>query len=81
MIIVPGQSGKDLCDPELGVTRRDVLRVGGSGLLGLSLGSMLQLQAVSARCRAGTWSWVGQGQEYHHALSPGGAKSLGPLGS
>src|SRR6516164_4193182 len=48
MIIVPGQPGKDLCDRELGVTRRDVLRVGGSGLLGLSLGSMLQLQAASA---------------------------------
>ena len=49
MIIVPGQSGKDLCDPQLGMTRRDILRVGGSGLLGLSLGSMLELQAVSAR--------------------------------
>ena len=49
MIIVPGQSGKDLCESQLGVTRRDVLRVGGSGLLGLGLGSMLELQAVSAR--------------------------------
>ncbi len=49
MIIVPGQAGKDLCDPQLGMTRRDILRVGGSGLLGLSLGSMLELQAVSAR--------------------------------
>ena len=49
MIIVPGQSGKDLCDSQLGVTRRDILRVGGSGLLGLGLGSMLELQAVSAR--------------------------------
>src|ERR1700678_2487688 len=49
MIIVPGQSGKDLCDQQLGVTRRDLLRVGGSGMLGLSLGSMLELQAVSAR--------------------------------
>ena len=36
MIIVPGQPGKDLCDPHLGVTRRDILRVGGSGLLGMS---------------------------------------------
>ena len=34
MIIVPGQAGKDLCDPQLGVTRRDMLRVGGSGLAG-----------------------------------------------
>src|SRR5438309_6489077 len=49
MIIVPGRAGKDLCDPHLGVTRRDILRVGGSGLLGLGLGSMLELQAVSAR--------------------------------
>ena len=49
MIIVPGQAGKDLCDPQLGVTRRDILRVGGSGILGLSLGSMLELQAASAR--------------------------------
>jgi uncharacterized protein (DUF1501 family) len=48
MIIVPGQAGKDLCDAQLGVTRRDLLRVGGSGLLGLGLGSMLELQAVAA---------------------------------
>jgi hypothetical protein len=48
MIIVPGQPGKDLCDPQLGTTRRDILRVGGSGLLGLSLGGMLQLQARAA---------------------------------
>src|ERR1700693_623868 len=49
MIIVPGQSGKDLCDAQLGITRRDILRGGGSGLLGRGLGSMLELQAVSAR--------------------------------
>jgi hypothetical protein len=49
MIIVPGRPGKDLCDAELGMTRRDLLRVGGSGLLGLSLGSMLRLQAASAK--------------------------------
>jgi uncharacterized protein (DUF1501 family) len=45
MIIVPGQPGKDLCDRQLGMTRRDLLRVGGSGLLGLSLGTMFHLQA------------------------------------
>ena len=33
MIRIPGQPGRDLCDPNLGVTRRDVLRVGGSALL------------------------------------------------
>ena len=48
LIRVPGQPGKDLCDSHLGVTRRDILRVGGTGMLGLSLGGMLQLQAASA---------------------------------
>jgi len=48
MIIVPGQPGKDLCDRHLGITRRDVLRVGGSGLLGMSLGTMLELKAAAA---------------------------------
>lgn len=40
-----GQRGKDLCDPAIGITRRDVLRVGGAGLLGTTLGQMLRLQA------------------------------------
>src|SRR5947209_18866311 len=53
MIIVPGQPGKDLCDRSLGITRRDLLRVGGSGLLGMSLGTMLQLQAASSARAAG----------------------------
>ena len=48
MLVIPGQSGKDVCDRHLGMTRRDLLRVGGSGMLGLSLGSMLQLQKASA---------------------------------
>src|SRR5262245_57824601 len=45
MLIIPGSPGKDLCDEGLGMTRRDVLRVGGSGMLGLSLASLLNLQA------------------------------------
>ncbi|QDV37931.1 DUF1501 domain-containing protein [Tautonia plasticadhaerens] len=48
MLFVPGPSGKDLCDGHLGSTRRDILRVGASGLFGMSLGSMLQMQAASA---------------------------------
>ena len=34
MIRIPGELAKDLCDSHLGVSRRDVLRVGGSGMLG-----------------------------------------------
>lgn len=48
IIRVPGQPGKDLCDSHLGVTRRDILRVGGAGMLGMSLGTMLQLQSANA---------------------------------
>ncbi len=44
MIRIPGDPGKDLCDSHLGMTRRDVLRVGGSAMLGLSLGGMMELQ-------------------------------------
>lgn len=45
MIRIPGEFSTDLCDPQLKMTRRDLLRVGGSGMLGLTLGSMLQMQA------------------------------------
>ena len=41
MIGIPGDLGKDLCDAHLPMSRRDVLKVGGSGMLGLTLGSML----------------------------------------
>ena len=48
MLIIPGSRAKDLCDPHLPATRRDLLRVGGSAIMGLSLGSMLSLQSASA---------------------------------
>ncbi len=47
MIRIPGEPGKDLCDKHLGITRRDILRIGGSGLMGLSLGGALKLQALA----------------------------------
>lgn len=48
MLNISGQSGKDLCDVHLGMTRRAVLRVGGAGLLGMTLGSLLRLDAQAA---------------------------------
>ena len=48
MIRIPGQPGRDLCDTHLGITRRDLLRVGGSAIMGLSLGSLLSLRAKAA---------------------------------
>ena len=49
MLRIPGRRGRDLCDAGLRPSRRDILRVGSSGLFGLSLGSMLRLQDASAR--------------------------------
>ena len=48
MFRIIGPSAKDLCDAHLRPTRRDVLRVGGAGMLGLSLGTLLKLKAVQA---------------------------------
>jgi hypothetical protein len=45
MLVVPGRSGKDTCD---GVTRRHLLQVGGSAMLGLTLPQMFQLQGARA---------------------------------
>src|SRR6266436_1888208 len=59
MIKITGGTCSDLCDPHLKMTRRDLLRVGGAGMLGLSLGSLLKLQAVAAETgkRAGGPGW------------------------
>src|SRR5438105_11949157 len=43
MLSIPGKSGST-CD---GFSRREFLRVGGAGLLGLSLGDIFRLQAAS----------------------------------
>jgi uncharacterized protein (DUF1501 family) len=68
MIRIPGQPGRDLCDPHLGVTRRDLIRVGGSALMGLTLGSVFSLQgrARAAAAAAGaTKGPAGWGKAKH----------------
>src|SRR5688572_14009793 len=50
MLVIPGRPGKDLCDRNLGVTRRDILRVGGSSILGLHVAHLLG----GGRAAAGT---------------------------
>ena len=49
MLVIPGRAGKDTCD---GVTRRELLRVGGSSMLGLSLAEMFRHQQSAQRCRS-----------------------------
>src|SRR5574341_1698319 len=52
MLVIP--NGRDpLAKGNFGMTRRDVLRVGGSGVLGLSLGSMFGLQAKAQEEKKG----------------------------
>ena len=42
MLVIPGHASKDTCD---GVTRRDLLRVGGSSILGITLADLFRFQA------------------------------------
>src|SRR5208337_202435 len=44
MLVIPGPAGKDTCD---GITRRDLLRVGGSAVMGISLANILGLQDLA----------------------------------
>jgi len=45
MLVIPGALGKDTCD---GVSRRELLRIGGSAMLGLTLADVLGLQEAAA---------------------------------
>lgn len=47
MIRIPGEYCTDLCDPSMKMTRRDLLRIGGAGFMGLTLGSLFEMQALA----------------------------------
>jgi hypothetical protein len=54
MLIIPGAAGRDTCDRPARITRRELLRVGGSSILGLSLAELLGIErAVSSPTTAG----------------------------
>jgi hypothetical protein len=46
MLVIPGYPGKDTCD---GITRRELLRVGGSALLGITLADLFRFQALAKK--------------------------------
>jgi hypothetical protein len=46
MLVIPGQAGRDTCD---GITRRELLRVGGSAILGLTLADLFAMQKANAK--------------------------------
>lgn len=58
MFRLPGLPAKDLCDSHLGHTRRDFLRVGGAGMIGLTLNNIFRAQAAAAgSSAAGSPGW------------------------
>jgi hypothetical protein len=69
MLRIPGQLGKDLCDSGLGMTRRDLLRVGGSSMLGLSLAQILELQQARAATNIDKSATSGGGPGWNKAKS------------
>lgn len=52
MIRLPGGYNTDLCDTHAKMTRRNLLRLGGSSILGLSLGQLLRLNATASPAAA-----------------------------
>jgi len=62
MIRIPGQPGRDLCDSHLGITRRDLLRVGGSAMMGLTLGSLLSLRSQAKAAETALKGGAGWGK-------------------
>lgn len=57
MFRIVGNRAKDLCDQNLAPSRRDILRVGGSGILGFSLGTLMKLQSTQASIRSDRPGW------------------------
>jgi hypothetical protein len=46
MLVIPGYPGKDTCD---GITRRDLLRIGSSAILGVTLADLFKFQAQAKK--------------------------------
>ncbi len=57
MLRVPGDDCSDLCDSE-NMTRRDLMRIGGAGFLGLTLGSIFEMQAVAREAVKSAPGWA-----------------------
>jgi len=62
MLVIPGAAAKSDCDR---VTRRDLLRVGGSGVLGITLGDLFSMQKASAKNKGE----IGEGRGFGTAKS------------
>ncbi|MDB6033341.1 MAG: hypothetical protein JWM16_3679 [Verrucomicrobiales bacterium] len=76
MIHIPGGTCSDLCDPNMKMTRRDLLRIGSSSILGLTLGSMLKLNAIGKEASAGGGPGWGKAKNMIMVYLQGGPSHL-----
>src|SRR5688572_23775326 len=72
MLSIPGKSGST-CD---GFSRREFLRVGGAGILGVSLGDILRLQAGSVPHEGGMKSGWGKAKSVILLFLQGGPSHI-----
>src|SRR5438045_3202392 len=73
MLVIPGRSGKDTCD---GITRRELLRVGGSAAFGITLANILGLQKASANSPAAGGAGFGKAKSVIFVYLQGGPSHL-----
>src|SRR5215469_5766427 len=73
MLVIPGQAGRATCD---GMTRRELLRVGGSALLGVNLANIFALQAQAKKAQAGGGPGFGKAKSVILLYLQGGPSHL-----
>src|SRR5579884_3561616 len=73
MLVIPGQAGRATCD---GMTRRELLRVGGSALMGVSLANIFALQAQAKKMQTGGGPGFGKAKSVILLYLQGGPSHL-----
>jgi uncharacterized protein (DUF1501 family) len=73
MLVIPGRASKDTCD---GVTRRELLRVGGSAAFGISLANLLRWQKAQANTATGSGPGRGKAKSVILLYLQGGPSHL-----
>jgi len=73
MLVIPGAGGANDCDR---ITRRDLLRVGGSGVLGISLAQMFALEKATAKAEVGHGPGFGKAKSVIFVYLQGGPSHL-----
>jgi uncharacterized protein (DUF1501 family) len=73
MLVIPGGVSRDTCD---GITRRELLRIGGSALAGLSLADILGVESARATDAAGSGPGWGKAKSVILIFLQGGPSHL-----